>query len=198
MKIIIFSVIGLALGTLGGTAVGGMKGKATLLAEMEAEKVAQESTHEAERTEGPAAPGSSQAEEGVHGTEDPTDPPPKDPTPARQPEETHQEAPRGIDASQAIPNTPQEPIVGGSTALEQDTVPPTEENEGAARLAKIFGSMKAPEAAKVLQNLDDEELKAILFHLTDRKAGEILGNFEPERAAKLSRAVLGSPGGEGL
>jgi len=89
-------------------------------------------------------------------------------------------------------------MVGGSTALEQDTVPPTEENGGAARLAKIFGSMKAPEAAKVLQNLDDEELKAILFHLTDRKAGEILGNFEPERAAKLSRAVLGSPGGEGL
>jgi flagellar motility protein MotE (MotC chaperone) len=56
--------------------------------------------------------------------------------------------------------------------------------------------MKAADAAKVLQNLDDEEVSAILFHLSDRKAGEILGNFEPGRAATLSRAVLEAHGGE--
>jgi flagellar motility protein MotE (MotC chaperone) len=56
--------------------------------------------------------------------------------------------------------------------------------------------MEAKDAAKVLQNLDDEEVQAILFHLSDRKAAEILGNFEPARAATLSRVVLGSHGGE--
>jgi hypothetical protein len=71
----------------------------------------------------------------------------------------------------------------------------SEESGGPERMAKIFGAMKAPDAAKVLQNLDDLEVRAILSFLSNRKAAEILGNFEPERAAALSRLVLGSSGG---
>jgi len=71
----------------------------------------------------------------------------------------------------------------------------SEGSGGPERMAKIFGAMKAPDAAKVLQNLDDLEVRAILSFLSNRKAAEILGNFEPERAAALSRLVLGSPGG---
>jgi flagellar motility protein MotE (MotC chaperone) len=52
--------------------------------------------------------------------------------------------------------------------------------------------MDAEDAAKVLEQLNDDEVRAILFHMSDRKAAEILGNFSPERAANLSRTVLDS------
>jgi hypothetical protein len=91
---------------------------------------------------------------------------------------------------EVIPTTTDPSQTGESGILSQET-------GGSARMAKIFGAMKAPDAAKVLQNLDDLEVRAILSHLTDRKAAEILGNFEPERAAALSRLVLGSPAGGG-
>lgn len=59
------------------------------------------------------------------------------------------------------------------------------------RLARIFSAMRADDAAAILAQLDDEAVQSILFHLGARQAGAILGNFEPERAARLSRTVLG-------
>jgi len=73
-----------------------------------------------------------------------------------------------------------------------------EEKEGrsaAARLAQIFATMEPEEAAAVLQHLDDPSVQVILFHMSDRIAGQILASLEPERAARLSRAVFGSRGG---
>jgi hypothetical protein len=200
MKIIIFSVIGLAVGTLGGTAFGGLKEKAVLIAEMESVKAAaaQEPTHETQEPPDSPVEGESAGQEQAHAAESPAD----DPAPSPHGEETSQAVPQGIDVPQGTSDTlpqegPPETLAGEPTAPEMSAELPAEEGGGSARLAKIFGAMKAPDAAKVLQNLDDEEVQAILFHLTDRKAAEILGNFEPARAATLSRSVLRSSGGEG-
>ena len=66
-----------------------------------------------------------------------------------------------------------------------------------ARLGKIFASMPAKEAAKVLGKMEDADITAILGRLNDRKASEILSLLPTERAAAISRAVLarGATGG---
>jgi hypothetical protein len=69
------------------------------------------------------------------------------------------------------------------------------DEEGPMRLAKIFGAMDPQEAAKVLENLEDPEVEAILRHVSDRKVAAILANFDPSRAAGLSRVVMGGGAG---
>jgi len=59
------------------------------------------------------------------------------------------------------------------------------------RMARIFAAMKPAEAAAVLQQLSDEEVGPVLLLVGERPAAQILGAFEPERAASLSRVVLG-------
>ena len=58
------------------------------------------------------------------------------------------------------------------------------------RLARIFGAMKPEEAAAVLAKLEDGDVKAVLFQLSDRKAAEILARFPGERAATLTKTML--------
>jgi hypothetical protein len=223
MRTMIFVVAGLAIGTLGGTAFGGLKEKAVLVAQLEAEKAAEAAAHLAEEdsgaeagsgaeshgTEGEEAPAGSTDSFSAHGEEPPTENA-SDPThdvtpetpdaPGAEAETQVTEEALGIPASNPNQETeaappPVDPDQGPpSQGAAADTTPGAA--SGTLRLSKIFGAMKAPDAAKVLQNLDDEEVSAILFHLSDRKAAEILGNFVPERAATLSRAVLTSRGGE--
>ena len=66
--------------------------------------------------------------------------------------------------------------------------------EGSKRLAKIFSAMKAPDAASVLDGLEDDAIYSILQHITDRKVAEILGNLAAERASALSLLLLESGG----
>ena len=58
------------------------------------------------------------------------------------------------------------------------------------RLARIFASMAPKEAAKVLQQMDDTDIRVILGHLGPRQAAAVLGSFPPERAATLSQQQL--------
>ena len=58
------------------------------------------------------------------------------------------------------------------------------------RLAKMFGSMQAREAARVLENMSDGEVEVILAQLGDREAASILSNLSPERAAQISQVVI--------
>jgi len=59
------------------------------------------------------------------------------------------------------------------------------------RLARIFAAMKPDEAAPVLAQLDDTQLEGILLAMQGRNAAPILAEMDPERAASLSRRVLG-------
>ena len=58
------------------------------------------------------------------------------------------------------------------------------------RLAKLFGSMQAREAARVLEKMTDPEVEQILNSLSDRTAASVLSNLTPERAAQISQVVL--------
>ena len=87
----------------------------------------------------------------------------------------------------------------GETTAEQAAADSAAErvrlaDEGARKLSKIFGAMQAQDAADVLQEMENEEIELILQHMSDRLAAQILGVFEPARAAALSRVVLGTGG----
>ncbi|MEX2582209.1 MAG: hypothetical protein WD766_02985 [Gemmatimonadota bacterium] len=77
---------------------------------------------------------------------------------------------------------------GGTMAL-----PATNGTEAAmepARLAKLFASMQAREAARVMEHMDDYEVQIILTQLGNREAAAILSNLTPERAAVISQTVI--------
>lgn len=70
------------------------------------------------------------------------------------------------------------------------TAPARASDEAPRRLAQIFGAMDAADAARVLERLEDDEIRSILVHMASRSAAEILGNLDPARAATLSRSVM--------
>lgn len=208
MKTVIFIVAGLLLGTLGGTGIGGIKGKAAILAELQTQKAAAESAQHEEPAEDSTQPQPQDEAEGSaeHSQGTGADFEVLDPTESSSSADTQTSMEKDADGAAAHqadlpgeggPNPVQPKPSPGGTNEGTPEEASAEPEGGTARLARIFGAMKAKDASNVLQNLNDTEVRAILFHLTDRKAAEILGNFEPARAATLSRAVLGSPGGEG-
>lgn len=62
------------------------------------------------------------------------------------------------------------------------------------RLAKIFAAMQAKEAARVLQQMDNNDVGVVLGYLAERQVAAILGNFPPERAAQIGRLSLRTTG----
>ena len=96
----------------------------------------------------------------------------------------------------ALPSIPYGALPGTGPVGDQGTTA-NSGGEGPIRLAKIFGAMDADEAAAVLENLEDVEVQSILRHISDRKAAAILSNFDPARAAMLSRVVMGVATGGG-
>lgn len=86
---------------------------------------------------------------------------------------------------------PDIPVVGGPELSAAVGVDDAEMDDGSERLARIFGAMRPADAARVLEKLNDSEIKSIVRHLPDRKAAAILGHFDSARAAALSRSVIG-------
>ncbi len=204
MRLIVFILAGLAVGTLGGTAIRGIKEKDRILERLAAEKAAAAAAahQEGAASEALLTPGHGSEEaggmgEGSNEGEVPVsngDPP--------HPQEA-EPAPEGGSASAEADATASPTTLAAETPFDLGKAGPWDPSqalgpdEGPARLAKIFGAMQARDAAAVLEKLDDGEVRAILHHLSDRKAAEILGAFSPERAAALSRAVLLARSGSG-
>ncbi len=137
-----------------------------------------------------AAPGD--AVEGSHASEDAstaTDAPAGSGSPSPGDAETgpedevHEADTTGAEAA-ALPQP------GGAGALTSVPGPGAPDPTGSRKLARIFGAMKATDAAAVLEMLSDEEIQQIILNLKERPAAQILGNFEPDRAARLSRRVM--------
>lgn len=59
-------------------------------------------------------------------------------------------------------------------------------------LAKIYGTMKPKEAAKLLDNLDDKLVMNIISTMTPDEAAAILSLMEVKKAAKISEALSGA------
>jgi flagellar motility protein MotE (MotC chaperone) len=56
-------------------------------------------------------------------------------------------------------------------------------------LAKIYGSMKPKEAAKLMENLDDKLVMNIIATMTPDEAASILALMDVKKAAKISEAL---------
>lgn len=85
------------------------------------------------------------------------------------------------------------PAAGAAPAFTSTLVPDTlggGDRLPRRRLAKLFGSMQAREAARVLEKMSDGEVEVILAQLGDREAASILSNLTPERAAQISQLVI--------
>ena len=59
------------------------------------------------------------------------------------------------------------------------------------RLAKVFTSMDAKQAAKVLEHMADNDVQIILGYVGPRQAASILEALPPERVATLSKLAMG-------
>ncbi len=58
-------------------------------------------------------------------------------------------------------------------------------------LARIYGTMKPKEAAKLLENLDDKLVQDIIATMTPDEAASILSLMDIKKAAKISEALSG-------
>lgn len=60
------------------------------------------------------------------------------------------------------------------------------------RVAKIFTSMDAKAAAKVLVQMNDNDIHIILGYVGAKQAAQIMTELPPERVAKLSKLEMGT------
>lgn len=226
MKIVLFGAVGLVVGLVAGTGIGAVKEKGVLTEELLARKDSiaaaaahadtssvalgeiQPASHTAEvaeaqpDAEGEAIPvqvdaaehAEDEAEHPVQSADDDSE------AVSDAGEVPEQGAAAGeVDSAGTDPGATSFSPVGGAPAQLGPGPSPADSilNQGPERLAKIFGAMKPKEAAAVLEQLNNAEVQSILQHISDRKAAAIISNFEPERAATLSRVVMGSGvGGE--
>ncbi len=210
-------LIGLLLGVVAGAWVGGTREKERLVAEYEAAATDSLAAHgesqeetEAEGDHGVASdpahgdtttdPVDGDADAAAddpevgpgHGAEDAAAPAEEEPSPTSGAETSggmvmdaaEDAGPEGLGGASAATAAAGVAAPVQGTALE----------EGARKLAKIFGAMKPADAADVLKEMEDAEVQAILEYMSDRKAAQILGAFPPERAARLSQVVLAAGG----
>jgi flagellar motility protein MotE (MotC chaperone) len=63
------------------------------------------------------------------------------------------------------------------------------QNSRVRGLAKIYGTMKPKEAAKLMENLDDKLVMNIIATMTPDEAAAILALMEVKKAAKISEAL---------
>lgn len=56
-------------------------------------------------------------------------------------------------------------------------------------LAKIYGTMKPKEAAKLLDNLDEHLVVSVISTMSADEAANILGNMDVKKAAKISESL---------
>lgn len=78
-----------------------------------------------------------------------------------------------------------------AAALTAAAAPDTVMQASERRLAKVFTSMDAKQAAKVLEHMADGDIQIILGYVGPRQAASILEALPPERVATLSKLALG-------
>ena len=83
-----------------------------------------------------------------------------------------------------------EPTVasGGSKPAARPGAPGDTASE--RRIAKVFTSMDAKQAAKVLEHMADSDVEIILGYVGPRQAASILAALPPERVATLSKIAM--------
>lgn len=187
MRLIIFGVIGLLVGLGGGTGVAVMGAKRTHAADsvahaaqlkarrdsVEADSLAKKAV--ADSVAAVAASALAQPNAGSAPVRPGTVP---NPTPSL-PQLPKPSAPTTRQLAEATV------AAGGRDNVAATSVSP-------ARIAKIFAAMPARDAAKVMQEMSDDDIHVILGAMNDRQAAAILAGFPAERVARISRAAMHS------
>ena len=88
----------------------------------------------------------------------------------------------------AVDTAAHKPSVG--PILVEKTASDSVQRSQVRRIGRIFAAMSPREAAKVLQQLDDNDVTTIVSSLTEKQAAASLQAFPPERAAAISRGTL--------
>ena len=84
--------------------------------------------------------------------------------------------------------TPQPLVVGQHPDTLGVAVPPESARATERKsMAKVLESMQAENAARILKDLTDSEVKEILLVVKKRQAAKILTALEPDRAARIMR-----------
>ena len=84
--------------------------------------------------------------------------------------------------------TERKKVTALSEQVTADTArPDTATSKEKKVVAKLLEAMDAQGAARILHQLDDKEVKEILFAVKKRQAGKILSSLDPERAARIIR-----------
>jgi flagellar motility protein MotE (MotC chaperone) len=185
MKILIAGMLALLIGVGGGAFLSGNRVKAELLeaaAQATADSIAVAEADDDVEHGAPVEPVG-----GGHATQ-------ADPTIESATQATHTDTATGPTPERAMADAllqaATEQTDERDTAAEAAAERARLADEGARKLSKIFGAMQAQDAADVLQEMKDEEIEMILKHMSDRLAAQILGVFDPSRAAALSQVVL--------
>lgn len=73
---------------------------------------------------------------------------------------------------------------------------PVQDTTVGRKIAKVFGAMQARDAARVLEQMDDVDVRTILSSLNNKQQAAILGTFPTQRAATIMRATLRNVGSD--
>lgn len=103
--------------------------------------------------------------------------------PAEDGGETKASAPKGP----AAPATPPPAAAAPAPAAETAGTPPLPETPTA--VAKIYESMKAEDAAPILDRMDDVSVREILLHMKERQIGAILAVMNKDKAVAVTKAL---------
>jgi flagellar motility protein MotE (MotC chaperone) len=90
-------------------------------------------------------------------------------------------APRSIELEKAVAKA-----IAAASNTPKDTATVAAER----RVSKIFTSMEAKQAAKVLEQMADGDIEIILGYVGPRQAAAILAELKPERVAALSKIAM--------
>jgi Mg/Co/Ni transporter MgtE len=92
----------------------------------------------------------------------------------------------------AVDSAKQKPAVAAAAAV---AAPATNQSDTTAeaserRIAKVFTSMDAKQAAKVLEHMSDGDVQIILGYVGVKQAAQIMSALPPERVATLSKLSM--------
>jgi hypothetical protein len=97
-------------------------------------------------------------------------------------------APSGSAAAPARAPGPSESVI--AAAIAAANAPDTAQQASQKRIAKVFTSMDAKQAAKVLEHMSDNDVEVILGYVGPRPAAAIMAELPPERVALLSKLAM--------
>lgn len=212
MKVVILAVLGLLVGIGGGSATAVLKARkafaagaavrarvvADSLAKVEEEGAAARSPADTTADSSAPAAAEPQVAAGAGAKPGAAHPAKGAPAPSGATREAPAASSRGEKWDRAVATVESRgtPTAAGSAAPRLPSLPPKPAAlavpPATARVAKIFAAMPAKEAAKVMMQLDDDDVQAIIGSVSEKQAAAILQNFAPERAAAISKAVMRS------